>query len=116
MKSKTKLIKKPWGSELILEKNKTYMLKKLFMKKSHKCSLQYHNRKIETIYILSGKVKLTIKIKKKLHTKILKKNSCLTIKPKTVHRMEAMIDSNYLEASSPHLKDVIRLEDDYKRI
>ena len=86
------------------------------MKKGHKCSLQYHNKKVETIYVLSGKVKLTIKIRKKTYTKILKKNFCLTIKPKTIHRMEAMIDSNYLEASSPYLKDVVRLEDDYKRI
>ena len=116
MKSKLKIIKKPWGSEHILEKNKEYMLKKLYMRKGHKCSLQYHNKKVETIYVLSGKVKLTIKEKNKFSAKILKKNSNLTIKPKTIHRMEALIDSYYLEASSPYLKDVVRLEDDYKRI
>ena len=30
---KNKLIKKPWGSEELLELNKKYCLKKLFMKK-----------------------------------------------------------------------------------
>ena len=32
------IIDKPWGHEELLEKNDKYMLKKLFMKKNHRCS------------------------------------------------------------------------------
>ena len=60
MKNRILKINKPWGYELLLEKNKVYVLKKLFMKKGHRCSLQYHNKKIETVYVLSGKILLTL--------------------------------------------------------
>ena len=59
------LIKKPWGREELLEKNKKYMVKRLFMKKGHRCSLQYHNKKKETIFVLSGKLKIYFGKKKK---------------------------------------------------
>ena len=49
-----KKIIKPWGYELLIEKNKKYMFKKLFMKKAHRCSLQFHKKKIETIFILTS--------------------------------------------------------------
>ena len=39
------IIKKPWGYEEVIEINKKFMFKKLFMKKDHQCSLQYHNKK-----------------------------------------------------------------------
>ena len=115
MKNRILKINKPWGYELLLEKNKVYVLKKLFMKKGHRCSLQYHNKKIETVYVLSGKILLTlVKGKKTLH-KTMKKNEFITIKKKQIHRMEAKLNSYYLEASSPNLKDVVRISDDYKR-
>ena len=53
-----KLIKKPWGQEEVIEINEKYMVKKLTMKAGHRCSLQYHNLKKETIYVLSGKLKI----------------------------------------------------------
>ena len=42
-------IKKPWGSEELISNNKNYVLKRLFMKKGHRCSLQYHKKKHETV-------------------------------------------------------------------
>ena len=42
-----KIIQKPWGQEELIEVNANYMLKKLTMKKGHRCSLQYHNIKKE---------------------------------------------------------------------
>tara|TARA_B100000963_G_scaffold87730_1_gene75289 strand:+ start:1517 stop:1852 length:336 start_codon:yes stop_codon:yes gene_type:complete len=107
-----KKILKPWGYEEIIELNKYYCLKKLFMKKNHRCSLQYHNKKIETIIVVRGKLKVIIKNK----IKIFKQGDIFTIRPKTVHRMEAIKGNcTYLESSSVHLKDVIRLQDDYFR-
>ena len=45
---------KPWGHEELLEQNEQYMLKKLFMQKSHRCSLQFHKKKRETILAIKN--------------------------------------------------------------
>ncbi len=109
-------INKPWGYEQIISINKKYVMKKLFMKKNHRCSLQFHNKKHETVIILEGKLKIySGKNKNKLKSKIYKKYQSLIIPPKLIHRMEAITDCMYLEASTPQLKDVVRLSDDYNR-
>ena len=107
-----KIIKKPWGSEELIELNNKYCLKKLFMKQGHRCSLQYHEKKIETIYVLDGV--LTIEINKKVIN--LNPNESITISAGDTHRMSAMnSDALYLESSTPELDDVIRIEDDFGR-
>ena len=53
-----KVIEKPWGKEELLEKNDKYMFKRLTMHKGHACSLQYHEVKTETVYLLSGSLKV----------------------------------------------------------
>ena len=112
-----KIIKKPWGSEEIISSNKIYAVKKLFMKRGHRCSLQFHKFKHETIFLIKGSLTVYYgKHKDKLKSLVLKKNQSIVLEPKIIHRMEALSDSIYLEASSPHLQDVVRLEDDYKRI
>ena len=111
-----KRILKPWGYEEILEKNNFYVLKKLFMKKNHRCSLQFHKKKIETIFVVSGSLQVLYGKSKNLKNVLLKKNQMITLKPFTVHRMAAKTDCFYLEASTPQLKDVVRIEDDYKRL
>ena len=40
-----KKIIKPWGWEKLIELNKYYCVKELFMKKGEECSLQYHKKK-----------------------------------------------------------------------
>ena len=113
---KNKKISKPWGYELLIEKNKSYMFKKLFMKKGHRCSLQFHKKKIETIFIVTGILKIFYgKNGSKLNYKTYKPHETITIIPKIIHRMEAITDCTYLESSTPQLTDVIRLIDDYNR-
>ena len=111
-----KNINKPWGYEYLIEVNKNFMFKKLFMKKNHRCSLQYHNKKTESVFVLKGKLRVVIKKNKKLKNIILKANDNILIKKKTIHRMEAVSDCTYLEASTPEINDVVRLEDDYRRV
>ena len=53
--------------------------------------------------------------KKKLKTKIFGPGKYLTIEPKNIHRMEAIQNTLYIEASTPEILDVVRIEDDYKR-
>ena len=106
-------ITKPWGYEIIIEKNIFYTVKKLFMKKGHRCSLQLHKKKIETVTCLKGT--LSIYLNKKNF--ILKKDDTLTIKPFQIHRMFAeKSDCLYMESSSNHLTDIVRIEDDYSRV
>lgn len=111
-----KKIEKPWGMEEILEINKNYMLKRLTMNKNAKCSLQYHNQKRETIYILSGKLKIYFgSSESSLDSKVFTTGDCMTIDPGVIHRMEGIEKSVYLESSTPELEDVVRLKDDYNR-
>lgn len=110
-------IEKPWGYEELIECNDKYVVKKLFMKKSNACSIQYHELKTETIIVLSGK--LNIYIGDKLENiKCVEYNygDTITIKPYTIHRMEAVEDSLYIECSTNELWDVIRLQDNYNRV
>ena len=92
------------------------MVKKLTMLKNHRCSIQYHNYKKETIYVISGKLRIYQGDNKdNLESKIYISGDFITIPPKLIHRMEGIEDTVYLEASTPEMEDVIRLEDDYSR-
>lgn len=109
-------IKKPWGSEELLETNEKYTFKKLTMLAGHKCSLQFHEFKHETFYVISGKMKFTYGLTADtLNDLILGPGDNFVIVPTIVHRMEAIEDCVYLEASTSELNDVIRLEDSYGR-
>ena len=111
------IIKKPWGKEEIIEINEKYMVKKLTMWKEHRCSLQFHNQKKETIYVLSGKLRIVSgPNQNNLKEKIYLAGDSITISPGTVHRMEGVEDSVYLEASTSEMNDVVRLVDDYDRV
>lgn len=109
---KNKKIDKPWGYEELIELNDKYCLKKLFMKKGNRCSLQFHEKKLETIYVLNGS--LTIELNKEII--LLKPSESITISVGQVHRMSAVdADVLYLESSTPELDDVVRVEDDFGR-
>ena len=111
-----KIIEKPWGKEEVIEINSRYMVKKLTMNAGHRCSTQYHNFKRETIYVLSGQLKIYWGTKMdQLNSRIYKSGENITIPPKLIHRMEAVEHSIYLESSTPEMEDVVRLQDDYER-
>lgn len=111
MEMEAVLSKKFWGTELLLEENKWYALKKITINKGHRTSLQRHLEKVETIYILSGKIQFHMNGEEK----ILFPGDIIHVNPGDVHRMTALETSETLESQSPHLNDVIRLEDDYQR-
>tara|TARA_B100001996_G_scaffold383058_1_gene377192 strand:- start:2874 stop:3206 length:333 start_codon:yes stop_codon:yes gene_type:complete len=109
----TSFIEKPWGSEELLEKNEFYVLKKLTMNAGHQCSLQYHNQKHETVYVLEGELHLFFEDK----WRICSPGDVVVIPPKAVHRMKAVEEKAvYLESSTTQLDDVVRIEDDYRKI
>ena len=111
------IIEKPWGKEEILQINSKYMFKRLTMYKGHRCSLQYHLKKIETIFVLKGKLNiLSGHDKNSLESVIYEEGQFITLFPGNIHRMEAIEDCVYLEASTPEIDDVVRIKDDYNRI
>jgi len=110
------IIEKPWGKEEILEKNTRYMMKKLTMLAGHRCSLQLHNFTCETIFVLSGELRIYYgSTQDELKFKDFGPDEYITLQPGVVHRMEALKESVYIEASTPEIDDVVRLLDDYKR-
>jgi len=114
--STNQIIEKPWGREEVIEVNHNYMVKKLTMFAGHRCSLQFHKMKRETIYVLSGLLNITQgTTQDTLVDKLYRAGDTITIPPWIIHRMEGVEDSVYLEASTPEMEDVIRLVDDYKR-
>jgi mannose-6-phosphate isomerase-like protein (cupin superfamily) len=107
---------KPWGYEELVECNDKYVVKKLFMKKDHACSIQYHELKTESILVFSGVLAIYIGTSlDNLEKKIYYPGQTITIKPYTVHRMEAVEDCVYYETSTNELWDVVRLQDLYGR-
>jgi mannose-6-phosphate isomerase len=112
----TLVIAKPWGQEQVIELNDRYMLKKLTMFAGHRCSLQYHNMKTETIYVLSGILKISYGVTiDLLEEHLYSAGDTVTLASGVIHRMEAIEQSVYLEVSTPEIDDVVRLVDDDQR-
>jgi len=107
---------KPWGFELLFAHSTKYVGKVIFIKKGHRLSLQYHEKKDESMYIYEGKALLEIEGSNgKLESTIAQPGYCVRIPPGTKHRLKAIEDTTLLEVSTPELEDVVRLEDDYGR-
>lgn len=113
---KVKIKPKPWGREIWFAWTKKYAGKILKLKKGHRFSLQYHEKKIESQYVLKGKVKFTYgKNARQLKKKILKPGDKVDIPARMIHRAEALTQAVLFEVSSPELDDVVKLKDDYGR-
>jgi mannose-6-phosphate isomerase len=110
-----KRVPKPWGYEIIWAHTDRYVGKLLHINAGHALSVQYHNRKDETIYLLSGEMKYWVKLDAELEDVRLKQGDAFRITPGTVHYMEAITDCDILETSTPELDDVVRIEDRYGR-
>ena len=113
---KPRTVEKPWGHETIYAETDRYAGKVLFVAKGRRLSLQYHERKSETMYLLRGHVRMTVgPAADALHDVDLCPGDAIDLPAGTVHRVEAIEDSEILETSTPELDDVIRLADDFGR-
>jgi mannose-6-phosphate isomerase len=109
-------VEKPWGYELIWARTDRYVGKILHVRKGHALSLQYHRAKDETVHLLSGRLELQTGEGADLDRRVLQTGESFHITPGLRHRMTALEDSDVLEASTPELDDVVRLEDRYGRV
>lgn len=109
-------IPKPWGYELIFAKTDRYVGKILHINRGESLSLQYHEMKEETLYVVEGELRLTIEHDGDRREITLRKGEAFHIPPRLIHRMEAIADTDVAEVSTPELHDVVRLEDRYGRV
>jgi mannose-6-phosphate isomerase len=110
-------VEKPWGHELIWALSEEYAGKLLSVKAGHKLSLQFHRQKDESWYLLEGRAEVEFAGPGEGVTisEVIVPGAAFRIRPGTVHRIRALEDSVMLEVSTPHLDDVVRLEDQYGR-
>jgi mannose-6-phosphate isomerase len=114
-RSEIKTVSKPWGHETIWAATDQYVGKILHIKAGEALSVQYHNVKDETVYLLSGQLIYRIWDNGQPREIDLAIGQAFRITPLTVHQMEAVTDCDVLEVSTPHLDDVVRLTDRYGR-
>jgi mannose-6-phosphate isomerase-like protein (cupin superfamily) len=110
-------IEKPWGWEQILDLNDKYCIKHLFLESGRRLSLQYHERKMETLILIQGAAELTRGHDEAEQVIEMPLNQPFPITPGTVHRMKGLGPEGglILEVSTLELEDVVRLDDDYGR-
>jgi mannose-6-phosphate isomerase-like protein (cupin superfamily) len=110
-------VEKPWGWELIWAEAEGYVGKILFVRAGQSLSLQFHNVKDESWYVQEGEAKLELGETGQaiLNTEVIRAGACFRFRPGTVHRVTALEDTTIIEVSTPHLDDVVRLEDRYGR-
>jgi mannose-6-phosphate isomerase-like protein (cupin superfamily) len=109
-------VPKPWGYELIWAHTDRYVGKILHIERTHALSYQYHERKDETIYLLSGVLALEVATPDGPRQTIrLEPGQSFHIPAGLRHRMTAIESCDVLEASTADLDDVVRLEDRYGR-
>ena len=111
-----KIVRKPWGREVWLELNERYCYKRIYINAGHQTSLQYHEKKLETNYIIEGKAEVWIENDcGEIEKKVMESEDFFTIKPLKKHRVIALTDVILQEVSTPEVDDVIRLQDDSGR-
>jgi mannose-6-phosphate isomerase-like protein (cupin superfamily) len=110
-------VEKPWGYELIWAHADQYVGKVLFVKAGESLSLQFHREKDESWLVHSGRARLELGSAGDavLKEEIVSTGAAFRYRPGTVHRVTALEDTTILEVSTPHLDDVVRLEDRYGR-
>ena len=108
---------KPWGYEIIYTKpGLPYAGKILSVLAGSKLSLQYHDKKQETIMLLEGRALLWLGDSPDAITKISMDTARgYDIEVGKIHRLEAISDCLFLEASTPEGGTTYRIEDDYQR-
>ena len=133
-----RLVNKPWGHETWIADGSSgpYALKRILFKAGFRSSLQVHQYKSETNYVLSGSGKFEFfgpildcerfltggysqdeieAIIRNLEVHEIEEGDILNVLPGQIHRVTAITDLTFIEASSPELDDVIRIQDDADR-
>ena len=109
-------VDKPWGWEIVWAHTPHYCGKILHINAGKRTSLQYHDQKLETLCLLSGRALLIVEDTEGTLCEIeMEPGKGYTIQPNQRHRLVAIEDAEIAEASTPETGTTLRLEDDYAR-
>ena len=108
---------KPWGHELLWTETAHYAGKVIHINAGNRLSLQYHEMKHESVLVLSGTLILHLGQGDESRIVELSQGESADIEAGRIHRFAAPEsgDVELIEVSTPHLDDVVRIEDDYNR-
>jgi quercetin dioxygenase-like cupin family protein len=88
----------------------------LHIEPGHCLSLQYHNQKHESIYVLRGRMIFRYRNEQgELVEREMIAGQAQQVPTGMVHQFEALERTDVLEGLAPHLDDVVRLQDRYGR-
>jgi mannose-6-phosphate isomerase len=114
--SRLTTVAKPWGEEVWFAETDLYAGKLLRIEAGQRLSIQFHKRKDETSYLLSGRLLvLQGPSAEALTSREIEPGATWRNEPGLVHSIEAIEDSVVIEVSSPEVDDVVRLTDRYGR-
>ena len=113
----SRLVPKPWGHEVVFTPpGLPYAGKLLNVIGGRRLSLQLHDRKTETLTLLSGRASLALENLDGVMVEFdMQPAIGYTVLPGRRHRLSAVADSVVLEASTPEVGVTVRLDDDYRR-
>ena len=108
----TSLGHRDWGTEdLYVYADGYFTFKRLFIKAGCQGGLQYHHKKEEVGFLLSGVLLVRYESPTgELLEKELLPGSCFHFPPGSVHQEEGITDVLILEVSSPYFNDRVRVE------
>lgn len=109
------IVRKAWGGERWIANGPSYCGKILDVLPGHRCSLHYHIRKAETLYVLEGSVLFEWAPHdrpEELRQKEMWPGSALDVQPYLAHRFTALAwPASIIETSTQHFEDdSVRLE------
>jgi len=111
-----KVVNKPWGREEWLHLDDKYCYKRILIKAGTSTSFQYHERKQETNYLISGRAEFWLENDNgEIEKKEVGPGTSMTVMPPRKHRVIALTDIILMESSTPEVDDVVRIQDDYER-
>jgi mannose-6-phosphate isomerase len=115
-KGRPKTVAKPWGEELWFAATDRYAGKILRVKAGQRLSIQFHERKDETSFLLSGRLILFQgPSADRLEEREIGPGATWRNEAGVVHSIEAVEDSQVIEVSTPEVGDVVRIADRYGR-
>lgn len=112
-----KKVDKPWGYELhFVPEGISYMGKVLHINKGKRLSLQLHDKKQESWFIINGQAKVIWDNEKGdlIETELMSGQG-YTCEIGQRHRLAGITDCDIIEVSTPEIGTTYRLEDDYNR-
>src|SRR5437016_10434679 len=99
---------KPWGHELLWACAGPYAGKILHVEAGGRLSLQYHERKEESLFLLRGRMRLELELADGgWFDEEIEPGTCVHVATGRRHRMTAVETCDVLEVSTPDLADVV---------